>query len=234
MNINNIFEDLDKHASEFNFPILDNAYIKFAAARLTAFRGSQDWLVVFEVLGFSEREVAFINDIYAYGSCVDRAGLVGEESPIRSSPEQPLFDAETNEGIADWRHWTARVGDDEMSFSPTRNDYAEASIAINREPGRGSLSEIELLRFLFHRLGETRLFLPDNALLSRFPKCKGLAKFIQTTQWQHPDVAAGEKPSMNVSIHSLVEALSQRTPSLFNHGHPNTHWKLWQAARENH
>ena len=33
MDTNQILEDLDKHASEFNFPVLDNAYVEFAATR---------------------------------------------------------------------------------------------------------------------------------------------------------------------------------------------------------
>jgi hypothetical protein len=227
MNTAQILKDLDKHASEFNFPVLDNAYVKFAAARLSAFQGDQEWLAVFEVLGFSIREIDFVNDLYAFGSCAERKGFVGEEIPLRSVPERPLFDAETNECIADWSHWSIRVGNEEMSFSPTREEYADAGIVIDREPGRGSLSEIELLRFLVHRLGARRLFMTDQHLLSHFPKCKDLKKFIQTTQWQHPKVAAEERPSQNASIRSLVEALSQRDPALFEPGSPNTHWMSW-------
>jgi hypothetical protein len=46
MNTTQILKDLDKHAREFNFPVLDNAYVEFAAARLTAFRSDKDWLLV--------------------------------------------------------------------------------------------------------------------------------------------------------------------------------------------
>jgi len=48
-----------------------------------------------------------------------------------------------------------------MSFSPSREEYSQAGIVIDREPGRGSLSEIELLRFLVHRLGKERFFVSD-------------------------------------------------------------------------
>lgn len=222
-----ILEDLDKHASEFNFPVLDNAFVEFAAARLSAFQGVADWLIVFEVLGFSTKEIEFVDDIYAYGSCVEREGIVGEEIPFSAALDHPIFDSETNDCIADWSHWTIRIGNDELSFSPTREEYAEAGIVMDRDPGLGSLNEIELLRFLVHHLGEARLFMSDEVLLSRFPKCKNLAKFVQTTQWQHPNVAEEEKPSKNISICSLVEALRERNPMLFKQGRPNTHWKYW-------
>jgi hypothetical protein len=225
-----ILEDLDKHATEFNFPVLDNAYVEFAVARLSAFHGAKDWLIIFEVLGFSTREIAFVDDLYAYGSCVEKEGIVGEENPLMSLAEQPLFDAETNECIADWSRWSVGVGGEKMFFSPTREQYAEAGIVIDRDPGPRSLSEIELLRFLVHRLGEMRFFLSDEALLNHFPKCRHLGKFVQTTRWQHPDVADEEKPSKNTSIRSLVEALSKRNPSFFEPGRPNTHWRSWRQT----
>lgn len=226
-NTGQILQDLDKHASEFNFPVLDNAYVEFAATRLSAFQHANEWLIVFEVLGFSTREVEFVDDLYAYGSCVDHEGFVGEEIPVRSSPEQPLFDGETRECVADWSHWSIKIGSETISFSPTRGEYAEAGIVISRGPGRGSLSEIELLRFLIHHFGAQRFFLEDNALLRRFPKCSRLRKFVQTAEWQHPNVAEEEKPSSNISIRSLIDALSQKNPGLFKRGRPNTHWKFW-------
>ena len=88
MNTRQILEDLDKHAAEFNFPVLDNAYVEFAATRLSAFHGAEDWLIVFEVLGFSTREVGFVDDLYAYGSCVAKGGFVDAEVlslPYRNS-----------------------------------------------------------------------------------------------------------------------------------------------------
>jgi hypothetical protein len=227
MNKQQFLKDLDKHATEFNFPVLDNAYIEFAAARLSAFQGGKDWLIVFEVLGFSTREVEFVDDLYAYGSCVEKEGFIGAEPPLTSSRKLPLFDAETNQCIADWSRWAIRVGDEEMSFSPTPEEYAEAGIIIDRNPGKGTLSEIELLRFLVHRLGEQRLLMSDQAVLSHFPNCKNLSKLIQTTQWQHPDVANEERPSENVSIRSLLEALAERKFDLFDPGNINTYWKFW-------
>jgi hypothetical protein len=230
MNTNQILEDLDKHAFEFNFPVLDNAYVEFAAARLNAFRGTEDWLICFEVLGFSTREAAFVNDLYAYGSCIDKGGYFSEQIPLTSAEEHPLFDAETNECIADWGSWSVKLYDQRMSFSPTREEYAQAGISIDRGRGPGSLKEIELMRFLIHRVGEERFFMNDQVLLGRFPRCGNLSRFLQTTQWQHPDVADGEKPSNNVSIRSLVMALDQRDPSLFAQGRPNTHWGFWTQA----
>ena len=225
-----IFTDLDKHASEFNFPVLDNAYVEFAATRLTAFQSAKGWLIVFEVLGFSTKEIEFVDDLYAFGSCVEREGYVGEEVLLSSSRGQPIFDTQSNDCIADWSHWSIKLGNETMFFSPTREEYANAGIVIDRDPGPGTLREIELLRFLVYRLGEERLFMNDETLLSHFPRCQGVSKFIQTARWQHPDVADGERPSTTLSIRTLVAALSQKDVSLFEPGRPNTHWRSWVRA----
>jgi hypothetical protein len=227
MNIDLILGDLDKHALEFNFPVLDNAYVQFAAARLSAFRGPKDWLIAFEVLGFSTRQVEFVDDLYAYGSCVAREGIIGQEIPVASLPEEPLFDSETNQGIADWRHWSVRIGSVKMSFSPSREEYAGAGIFKNGKSGPGSLAEIEILRFLVHRFSESKLFMNDENLLRKFPMCQGPSKLVQTTRWHHPDISDGERPSQNRSVRTLVQAIVQDDASLFDSGRPNTSWQFW-------
>jgi len=226
-NINQCLADLDKHASEFNFPVLDNAYVEFGAARLSAFYSERDWLVVFEVLGFSSREAAFVDDIYAFGSCLELEGFVAEEAPLSSLPVQPLFDLETNQFVASWDRWSIQIRDKIVSLSPTREEYEAAGIVLDCKPGRGTFREIDLLRFLIHKIGSERLFLSDAMLVSLFPKCSKMTKLVQTTDWRHPDVARGERPSEAASITSLLEALFDRNPSLFNPGVPNTHWRNW-------
>jgi hypothetical protein len=82
MNPIQILQDLDKHAAEFNFPVLDNAYLEFASARVTAFRSIRDWVVVFEVRGFSIREIEFVDDLHAFGSCVERDSLARKSPSV--------------------------------------------------------------------------------------------------------------------------------------------------------
>jgi hypothetical protein len=51
--------------------------------------------------------------------------------------------------------------------------------------------------------------------------------FLQTVEWQHPDVAGEEKPSGSVSLRSLLAALNSNMPTLFQKGQCNTEWKHW-------
>jgi hypothetical protein len=232
MEIKRIFEDLDKHASEFNFPVLDNAYVEFAGARLTGFRSAKHWLVCLEILGFSIREAVFVDDVYSYGSCIEKGGYYMEQNPVTPAENRPLFDSVTNECIADWSGWSVNVGERLISFSPTQEDYRKADIFINRPSGPGSLKEIELLRFLVHQLGTEALFMSEEALRNLFPNCGDLSALVQTTHWQHPDIAGGEKPSNNVSIRSLINALAYEDPAMFEPGRPNTHWQSWDERHD--
>ena len=206
--------------------MLDNANIELGAARLTAFRNRSDWLIVFEIVGFSVPQVEFVNGLYAYGSCVYPGGFAGEEIPFASASGSPIFDPETNECVANWKSWAILIDDRVIHFNPTLEEYALAGIQIKDNQGQGTITEGGLLRYVVFRFRE-ELFLKDEALLAHFPKCQALPKFIQTMQWQHPDLAHGEKPSENIAIRSLIHALANNDACLFDPGKPNTHWRFW-------
>jgi hypothetical protein len=220
--------DLDKHAQEFNFPVFDNAYVEFAAARITAFSNPDKWAIIFEVLGFSEREVAFVDDIYAYSSCSPRHGYIGESGHIQTSRESPFFDEKTNACIADWSSWALVVRDKTFYFSPTPDEYSAAGVDLGqRAAGPGTLREIEALRYAVKKLGAQSLLLNDSELLSFLPGCIHLPKLLQTESWEHPDVAAGGRPSDKISIRTLIEAVSANDAAKFNPGLSNVEWRLW-------
>lgn len=223
-----MLQDLDKHAAEFNFPVLDNANVQIADTRLTVFRNGDTWAIFFDFVGFSVPETQFVDDIYAYGSCIYPEGIVGERIPLLGSAKRPLWNSITNECLADWASWTIVIGGEELSFNPTLDEYADAGIAITNPPGPGSIREIDILRFLVHRLGHN-FFAPDDELLRFAAGCEHLSKFMVIEEWQHPDIAGDERPSQSVSIRSLLQAIAEGDPHLFDPGQANTHWKNWSG-----
>jgi hypothetical protein len=227
MNTENVLSDLDKHAAEFNFPVLDNAYIQMAGVRLSAFRSGTDWSIAFEVLGYSINEGAYVNDLYGYGSCLRREGVLESSVTLLPNPEQPLIDPQTEAWIADWSDWSVVVGDRIYRFTPARADYLAVGIEVSESSGAGSLGEAELIRFFIAQEGADKLFMAEEALRESLAGCGGLNLFLQTQDWQHPDVAGEEKPSMNPSLRSLVAALASGSPALFQPGKVNTSWRSW-------
>jgi len=227
MNLELALRKLDKHASEFNFPVLDNAYVEMAATRLTAFRDAQDWAIAFEVVGYSTNEGSFVNDLYAFGSCLQKEGFIGSRAVMSQSPNDPLIDPHTEAWIADWEHWAIVVKGKCHQFAPSRDEYVSAGIDVPLEGGPGSLSEGQIMRFFIHRESAQDLLMRDSELRDA-PK---MSVFLQTQEWQHPDVAGEERPSEKGSLRSLLAALESNSPALFQLGRPNTDWRVWNATR---
>jgi hypothetical protein len=222
--------DLDKHASEFNFPVFDNAYVDMAAARLTAFRGTKEWAIAFEVLGYSTNEGAFVNDLYAFGSCLLKEGFVSSTPIMSAAPNDPLIDPQTGAWIADWERWMVVMKGKSYEFAPAREEYLSQGLQVPTEGGAGSLGESQVLRFFVYREGTGELFMKEDELRAELQLDSKMSVFLQTEQWQHPDVAGEEKPSQNVSIRSLLAALDSNSPAAFQIGFPNTDWKHWDAS----
>ncbi len=229
IDVNETLRLLNKHAAEFNFPVLDNVNLALADARLTTLRSEENWCMLFEIVAYSFQESEFVRDVYAYGNCVYPEGLQGEEIVLTSSPDEPLFDPVTGDCIADWRKWKVLIKGKEYSFSPSLQEYAEARIDISAPSGPGSIREIDILRFLVHKLDHP-FFGEEKELRGFVPKCKNVTPFLQTTQWQHPDVAGDELPSQCVSIQTLVRAIADGNSAQFNPGKPNTHWSHWEQG----
>lgn len=233
LNLQRIFEDLDKHASEFNFPVLDNAYVEMAATRMTVFKGREDWVLAFEVLGYSTQEGAFVDDLYAFGSCLEKEGFVNSRTIMFAAIESPLIDPSTEAWIADWQGWAVVVRGKTYSFSPQREEYTAHGIDVPLNGGPGSLRESQLMRFFVHSEGTRELYMAEPELRQELHLPPEMPVFLQTEQWEHPDIAGQEKPSENVSIRSILAALDSDSPLDFQRGCPNTEWWRWTPNSDN-
>jgi hypothetical protein len=222
---------LDKHAREYNFPAFDNAHTKFADARLSVFIDSKDWLIAFELVNWSEKELVFGEDIYFFGTCVYPEGLRRPGRIVMSWPDDmPILDPDSNECIANWEEWAVLINGDRHIFRPVPEEYARAGIIVNKPPNPGSISEADILRYVIFKLGHI-FFADDRELLAMAPECSCINQlFLRTEAWQHPDVLAGERPSTNPALRSLVNAVNENNAALFNPGTPNTDWLLWSQT----
>lgn len=232
MDMNLALADLDKHASEFNFPVLDNAYMEMAAARMTAFRGGDQWVIAFEVLGYSTNEGAFVNDLYAFGSSLGKEGFISSTSVMSQSPNDPMIDPLTEAWIADWEKWSIVVKGRAYQFCPSHDEYKSQGLEVASTGGPGSLAENQVMRFFISKETARELFMEEPDLRRELNLSSEMTIFVQTEDWQHPDVAGEEKPSENISIRSLLMALNHNSPGDFSRGRPNTNWKSWASTSQ--
>jgi hypothetical protein len=227
-----VLSDLDKHASEFNFPMLDNAYVAFAAGRLSVFVNEDHWALAFEVLGYSINRAAFVDDLYAFGDCLPREGVLTSFSVLTEASQAPLIDPATEAWIADWSDWSISSSSDTFRFRPSRSEYSSAGIHLEGESGPGSLPQKDVLRFFIAEKMTPSLFLSESELIGELNGCPPMRLLLQTESWQHPDVANGEMPSESGSFQSLMKVIAEKSASLFVPGNVNTSWPVWDHDAE--
>ena len=215
MTTSEILEELDAHARTFAFPMPDNIYVEEADMRLTAFRGADEWLIVFqEVCVFQEERL--LDMISAYGSNV-AGGMAASVEDVVSPADVP--------GVRDV---ALVVAGRRRRMRPSAAELRDAGIADPDVPP----APIELLR-LACVMFPGELFLPEKELPERCGRGGAdLRLLLSLDDWRHPDLAHDELPSDSPCLRSLAEALVADDASLY--GCPaelhNTHWSNWSRT----
>lgn len=218
-----ILEQLDYYAGKYDFPAFDNSNYPATAMRLTAFRSSSEWLIVFEDIACDINQGLFVHMTYAYGNTIDRPGLQSVYEIIKEPEDKPFWDDRQNFLLDPW-NFVVMIGGKPMKFSPSINDYERAGMDISNMN-----TMLRTMRLLFVLIPD-ELFLSDQRLLEICHKSKSnLERFIKLVNWSHPDIVGGEKPSENICLQSLAHSLSANTQTYrCPETSINTHWSYWE------
>jgi len=232
-----ILEQWDRASRNAQFPIFDGANWAFARARLTTFRSSREWIVLFELIVHQITMGDFNNLIYVYGNRVKQTGFLQAQRVASPSPDEKF----SREGV-----WTPDLFDfgvvikssnQVKQFKPAPGDYAD--IGANSRYANGNTSSVDaemehirqltaILRFLSYEIPD-QLFLPHEKLLELSGRSPSIPLFLTLYKWQHPDVGSGERPSDSICIRNLAKAISQREKALYDCSDSliNTHFSYW-------
>ena len=90
-----ILDQLDQATHDAEFPVFDNGYVSFAAARLSGYRSEEAWGIVIEVLGYYYLERQFEDRLYVFGSCVPHPGIGEFIRTFEAIGEPLLVDKDT-------------------------------------------------------------------------------------------------------------------------------------------
>lgn len=211
---------LDRAASDFLFPVLDNGYVYLGAARLTGFRSSDEWAIVIEVLGYFKQEHRFVDQIYQFGnSVVPGIGRSIELFEVRS-------------GVASEMDWF-NVGQIALEKRSQRLELdldlhlLRTSGVVMQNAERIHASELLHAACSFSL---SKLWATDDELL--VASSIRLPKAIVLNEWEHPDLSAGRLPSQSPSFAMLAEVLATGDPTRYDAERvsPNTHWSNWPDA----
>ncbi len=225
-----ILNYLDVSAAAGHFPILDNGYVYLIDTRLSAYGNHTRWALLIEVLGmdvrFGEHD-SIENHVYYFGNCID------------SSAEQPHYlilhpTADGLEGstFAEDNVWevralaqTIRIRDIIIPIHADPSVFAARGITLVKPP---CVMAVDLLRSLALDYRDL-LFATEDELHQLIPT--DLPRLIRLDAWNHPDIAAEEKPSDNITFQMLADVLVSSNPACYHpRVAPNTHWINWPDA----
>lgn len=217
----NVLDLLDDYARIFDFPVLDNDYMRMADCRLSTFRDNK-WLIVFQIIGFNVKASLFYNTVYAYGDIISQSGIYSSLEIFREHPDRPFEDDDGNV-LLDPTDFSIILDDVRYDYSLMEEEYVQAGVLpeMQMEP------EAKILRWLCHSL-PGRFFLDDEELLEilELPPIK---PFLQLQKWSHPDIAGNELPSNNKCIQNIALSLIQDDTTLYScpSEQINTEWFNW-------
>ena len=222
-----ILEQLDQSAANFEFPMLDNAYVYPVTNRLSAYRDHERWMIIIEAVGFSYRgggHNGISNCLYIYGNQLNQKPGSNNANFIRFTSDStagPTFDTTAEEFLNPYVN-SMLLREREISI-PNDPQFYSAQGAKTERTERVTIWE--MLRGLEpeHR-GE--FFATSTELQQRVPE--DLPLFLRLEEWHHPDLANGEQPGRNETFIMLADALETGDLSIFQpKSSPNTHWSNW-------
>lgn len=243
MKAKEILKHLDEHMDIGLTLVNPNAQL--ADTRMTVFRSERNWVIFIELVE-TVKEIYEGVTIYAYGNCIGQQGFVEQRSLFSVPEDAPLSDEE-GIWIGDRSRFSVIIKGKRYDFKPTKEDYLAAGITFPDErAGPGSLRLIELIRFLCYHLNHP-FFVSEDYLRYLLDKLaveavkkrdwyslgQEMSLFFQTREWQHPDLALGEKPSQTKYFRVLARAIERGDPSELIKLDPstfNTDWRKVEAA----
>jgi hypothetical protein len=216
-----VLQQLDASAEAFTLPGIPNEYLAQAAQRLTVFRGDDEWLLVFQIVGWSKREDAFENLVTAYGNKVEDPGSIKLAEPVVTGPGGKSPWAEDGNFLLDVEHLEFEIRGRSHTLEPTAEDLRAAGVDDDTMP-----APARVIRLIAHKFHD-ELFLSHAELLEACERADAkLDVFLEVDGWVQPDLVEGEKPSEMPCLQSLAEAVEAGDASRFScpKSDWNTHW----------
>ena len=234
---NPVLDVLDNCAERFTFPMLDNGYVYLAASRLSVYYGDDDWAIVVEVFGFSPRAGLPDLTIHTFGN-----NLRNRKSRDDYVSEEAYKNYLKNNEFNEYKSFYPIGGDDNWINSEDGEFVIpNASLLLRGESFEFpkvahylkhdiTLEEdiplvYELCRYLSSVQREAVLATDAER---RYNVPENLLEILCLDDWQHPDLADGEKPSDVESFQQLSMVLQTGDVSYYQPTVAgNTHWKNW-------
>jgi hypothetical protein len=223
-----ILQQLDNCADDFQFPMLDNGYVYLADTRMSVYASPSNWAIIIEVLGYNPRAWktdGFDNCLYCFGNFLgckigtDNANFL---FPISDGMSAPLF-AENEPEIINEFARDVKIRENLFPITNDLNAYARSGIILEAPPSVHAFEFLRLLAITYRDL----LLATEAELRARV--IGDIPLMLQINEWHHPDIVIGEKPSQNETFILIAEMIDKLDTSIYHSSKsPNTHWSNWK------
>lgn len=224
---NEILHQLDTEAESYVFPMLDNGYYYHGDQKLTIFRTEKNWAILLEVLAFNNHEInidGITTIANVFGNCLtgwndnDNFNYFASDNGV----ETFLYDETNNVSYLNGIATGIKVRDTVVPIQFDKEYYLKKGIVLEFE---NKIKPWEFLRGLIPE--QSNLFwLTRQEISKKIPV--DLPEFMTLTNWHHPDLRLGEKPSEMETFQQLTDAIVTGDKTLYNTKEiNNTHWTNW-------
>jgi len=202
-----ILAQLDEHAMDFVFPMLDNGSEYPVDARLHAYRDAARWAILIEIVGYSPRRGTLADALHVFGDGITgREGAQDEDFLVRigDDVEDPENPEHARPGLT-----AVAIRDRQVALAPHADPWPLVDLFRSLVPEHRDL-----------------LLATEAEIRARIPA--DLPELLRLEAWHHPDLSNGQMPSECETFRQLADALvsgdrARLRPTL----EPNTHWSHW-------
>jgi hypothetical protein len=233
-----ILSILDQCCENYSFPMLDNGYFYLAGTRLSLYRSTEDWAMVFELFGFSPRTgypeapiITFANRIHNR-TREKYVTQVSHETYIANHPHndwhsrypiaEGLWQDEENDAFVAQEAYEVVIREQSITL-PSIDIYEKLGIVLEESP---RVQVFELCRYLETIAREQILATSQERRVNVLPE---MELILVLNEWNHPDVIQdSERPSGSETFRQLAQVLATGDVIHYRPTQaPNTHWRNW-------
>lgn len=222
-----ILEQLDSAAGNFEFPMFDNGYYYHGDQKLTIFRDDNRWAILLETLAFNNHEfnidgITLVADVF--GNCLTGSNENDNFNYFVSDNgvETFLYDEINYVPYLNIEANNVKIRDKIIPIQFNKEHYLNKGIELEFE---NKITPWEFLRGLIPE--QSNLFwLKREEISHKIPI--DLPIFMTLSEWHHPDLAGEEKPSDTETFKQLADVIVTGDKTLYNTKEIiNTHWTNW-------
>ena len=222
-----ILHQLDLCAGEYTFPMLDNGYIYPIDSRLSAYRDDKRWVLIIEVIGFSNRgkgHKGINNGLYIFGNCLKFTPGTNNANFIcftSDAFEGPAFEQEYEESLNPEVNSILLRGN-KIKMPKDIGFYEDQGIELDVPP---NVMIWEFLRGIKTEHRESFLA-TEEEIRERIPE--DLPLILRLDEWYNNDLAVDENTREIETFPMIASILEKGNIKLFTPTEKsNNHWSNW-------